>query len=190
MDTGLGIVLAVLLVLLIWVVATVNRFVRLRQHLQESWADIDVELKRRYDLIPNLVETVQGYAQHEKEVLTRVIELRNLAVASQGKAATQAADESNLLMGLKEVFALAEGYPDLKADRNFLELQRQLALTEDRIAAARRFYNGNARTLNVLRESVPTNLIANMMNVEPASFFELRTEAERVVPRLELGADS
>ena len=186
MSTGLGITLGVLAILLIWVITTINRFVRLRQHLRESWADIDVELKRRYDLIPNLVETVKGYAEHEKEVLARVVELRNQALASQGNAASQADDESKLLVGLKQIFALAEAYPDLKADRNFLELQRQLALTEDRIAAARRFYNGNARTLNVLRESIPTNLIANMMNVEAVSFFELSSEAERVVPRIEL----
>ena len=189
MTTGFGVALFVLVVTAIWMMATVNRFVRIREHLKESWADIDVELKRRYDLIPNLVETVRGYARHEREVLVRVVELRNQAVASQGSASSQARDESNLLMGLKEVFALAEAHPGLRADENFLELQRQLALTEDRIAASRRFYNGNARTLNVLRESVPTNLIANLMKVEPATFFELTPEAERVVPRLKLGGE-
>jgi len=183
MNPGVGVLLFILAVLVIWMVATVNRFVRLRQHLRESWADIDVELKRRYDLIPNLVETVKGYASHEREVLVRLVELRNLAVANQGSASSQANDESKLMLGLKQVFALVEGYPDLKADQNFLELQKQLALTEDRIAAARRFYNANARTLNVLRESLPTNLIAKMLTVEPATFFELATEAERVVPR-------
>jgi len=184
MSPGLGVSLFILAVILIWVIATVNRFVRLRQHLRESWADIDVELKRRYDLIPNLVETVKGYALHEKEVLTRLVELRNLAVSNQGAASSQAKDESQLMLGLKQLFALAEGYPELKADQNFLELQKQLALTEDRIAAARRFYNANARTLNVLRESLPTNLIAKVLTVEPATFFELTTEAERVVPRV------
>jgi LemA protein len=184
MSSGFGVVLFILAVVAIWSIATVNRFVRLRQHLQESWADIDVELKRRYDLIPNLVETVKGYARHEERVLIRLVELRNLAAASRGSASAQAVDESNLMMGLKEVFALAEGYPDLKANRNFLELQRQLALTEDRIAAARRFFNGKARTLNALRESVPTNLIAKLMDVEPATYFELSSDAERVVPRV------
>ncbi|MBT8398332.1 MAG: LemA family protein [Gemmatimonadetes bacterium] len=184
MNPGLGVVFLVLAVALVWVLATFNRFIRLRQHLRESWADIDVELKRRYDLIPNLVETVKGYARHEKEVLARIVELRTLAVASQGVASAQAVDESKLLMGLKEIFAVAESYPDLKADRTFLDLQRQLALTEDRLAAARRFYNGNARSLNALRETVPTNLVAKMMNIEPASYFELNTEAERVVPRV------
>lgn len=173
----------------IWFVATFNRFVRLRQHLRESWADIDVELKRRYDLIPNLVETVKGYVRHEQEVLARVVELRNVAVANQGEPSSQASAESALMLGVKQLFALAEAYPELRADRNFLELQRQLALTEDRIAAARRFYNGNARTLNALRESVPTNLIANMMKMEPATYFELTSEAERVVPRIGLGPD-
>jgi len=186
MSAGTAVVLAVLAVVLVWAVATINRFVRLRQHLKESWADIDVELKRRYDLIPNLVESVKGYARHEEDVLVRLVELRNTALANQGDPSSQASDETSLMLGLKEVFALAEGYPDLKANRNFLELQRQLALTEDRIAAARRFYNGNARTLNALRESVPTNLIARMMGVAPATFFQLDSAAESVVPRLDL----
>jgi len=172
--------------LVVWAIATVNRFVRLRQHMRESWSDIDVELKRRYDLIPNLVETVKGYATHEREVLDRVVGLRNRAVASTGGASAQARDESALLAGMKEIFALAEAYPQLKADGQFRELQRQLAITEDRIAAARRFYNGNARTLNVLRESIPTNLIAGLMKIPPADFFELDDEVERVVPRLGL----
>jgi LemA protein len=184
MNPPLIVSLGVLAVLLIWVVATANRFVRLRQHLRESWSDIDVELKRRYDLIPNLVETVRGYARHERETLERVAELRNRAAANSGPASSQSRDESELMMGVKQLFALAEAYPDLKADQHFLELQRQLALTEDRIAAARRFYNGNVRTLNVLRETVPTNLVAQVMGVEPATFFELDSAAERVVPRV------
>ena len=184
MNPGLVVFLITLAVILIWLVATVNRFVRLRQHLRESWADIDVELKRRYDLIPNLVETVKGYARHEERVLTRVVELRNLAVGSQGDASSQARDESELMMGLKQVFALAEGYPDLKADRGFLDLQKQLALTEDRIAAARRFYNGNVRTLNALRESLPTNFIARLMAIGPETFFQLDAEEERAAPRV------
>jgi LemA protein len=180
---GVGVVV---LVTLIWGVATVNRFVRLRQHIKESWSDIQVELKRRYDLIPNLVATVKGYAAHERETLERIIELRNRAQASTGNAASQGRDETELLMGMKQLFALAEAYPDLKADQHFLELQKQLALTEDRIAAARRFFNGNVRTINALRETIPTNLIARMMNVEEESFFELEDEAEAVVPRIGL----
>ena len=173
-------------VMLVWGVMTANRFVRLRQHIGESWSDIQVELKRRHDLIPNLVETVKGYAAHEKDLLARVVELRNRAMGAKGTASSLAREESELMLGLKHIFALVEGYPDLKADRNFLDLQRQLALTEDRIAAARRFYNGNVRTLNALRLSIPTNLIANMMNVEEEVYFELEDEAEGVVPRLDL----
>lgn len=186
MSPPLLFTLITLALVLIWTIATVNRFVRLKQHLRESWSDIDVELKRRYDLIPNLVETVKGYARHERETLERVIELRNRAAENTGSASSQSRDESELMLGLKQVFALAESYPELKADGHFMELQRQLALTEDRIAAARRFYNGNARTLNVLRESLPTNVVASLLGVEAATFFELASEAERVVPRVSI----
>src|SRR5437868_4544368 len=131
----------VLLLPLIWFIANFNRFVRLRQLIRESWADIDVEMKRRYELIPNLVNTVKGYAAHERDVLERVTELRNRAAASTGNAATQAADESALMTGLRQLFVVAEQYPQLKADAQFLALQKELANTEDRIAAARRFFN-------------------------------------------------
>jgi LemA protein len=186
MSPPIVLALVAVAVFLIWALATVNRFVRLKQHMRESWADIDVELKRRYDLIPNLVETVRGYAGHERETFERLVDLRNRASDNSGSAASQGRDESELMMGLRQLFALAEGYPELKADRHFLELQRQLALTEDRIAAARRFYNGNVRTLNVLRESIPTNVVARLLGVEAGTFFELTAEAERVVPRLGL----
>jgi LemA protein len=171
------------LVALVWFIATYNRFVNLRQHMRESWSDIDVELKRRYDLIPNLVETVKGYAAHERDVLERVVRLRNQAAANHGPAAEQATDESALALGVKQLFAVAENYPQLKADAHFLALQQELAITEDRLAAARRFYNGNVRELNQLGESFPTNLIAGMFDFERASYFELTSEAERVVPR-------
>ena len=180
---GLGVVV---LLPLVWLIATFNRFVRVRQHLKESWADIDVELKRRYDLIPNLVETVKGYAAHERETLEKVVELRDRAAANHGPASSQAADESALMLGLKQVFAIAEAYPRLKADANFLELQRELANTEDRIAASRRFYNGNVRDLNQLRETFPSNLIAGVFGFEGGTFFELESAAERVVPRVQL----
>jgi LemA protein len=190
-NTGLiilGVVAAAILLPIVWLIATFNRFVRLRQHIKESWADIDVELKRRYDLIPNLVRTVQGYATHERSVLERVVELRNRAAANNGPAASQATDESALLIALKQVFVVAEGYPRLKADQNFLSLQRELANTEDRIAAARRFFNGNVRELNGLCGQFPTNLVAGLFHVEPQTFFELSSDAERVVPRVEAGA--
>lgn len=174
----------VILLPLIWLIVTYNRFVTLRQHIKESWSDIDVELRRRYELIPNLVETVKGYARHERELLERVIELRNRAQANHGGADSQARDESALMAQVGRLFALAESYPDLKASENFLALQRELANTEDRIAAARRFYNGNVRELNALRLAFPTNLVASAFGLQEASFFELSGDAERVVPRV------
>lgn len=171
---------------LLWALLSFNRFVSLRSHLRESWADIDVELKRRYQLIPNLVETVKGYAAHERGVLERVVQLRNRAAANHGPAVSQAVDESALMLGLKQLFVAVEAYPQLQADRHFLELQKELALTEDRIAAARRFFNGNVRDLNVLREQFPTSLIGRMFGFQGGTFFELDREAERVVPRVEL----
>ena len=180
---GVGVVV---LLPVIWLIVIYNRFVTLRQHLKESWSDIDVELRRRYELIPNLVETVKGYATHERELLERVIELRNRAEANHGSADSQARDESALMAQVGRVFALAEAYPDLKASESFLALQGELSNTEDRIAAARRFYNGNVRELNALRLAFPTNLVAAMFGVDEASFFELSSDAERVVPRIAL----
>ncbi|MFG0282930.1 MAG: LemA family protein [Phycisphaerales bacterium JB039] len=183
---ALAVVGGVLLLALIWLGVTFNRFVRLRQHIKESWADIDVELKRRYELIPNLVETVKGYARHERETLERVIELRNKARANHGSAASQAVDENAMMLGLSKLFALAEAYPDLKANENFLALQKELALTEDRIAASRRFYNANCREMNQLRGMFPTSLVASMFGFAEASFFELDSAAERAVPRVQM----
>ncbi len=177
--------LLVVVVPIIYVVVTYNRIVRLRQHIREAWADIDVELKRRHDLIPNLVETVKGYAAHEREVLTTLIELRNKA-AGDTSPRELGQDETAIQRQLGRVFALAEAYPDLKADRHFLELQRELALTEDRLAAARRFYNGNVRELNALVQSVPSNLVASMAGATTADYFELASDAERVAPRVQI----
>ncbi len=182
---GVIFVLAAVVFVLAWGVATFNRFVRLRQHIKESWSDIDVELKRRYELIPNLVATVKGYAAHERDVLENVTELRNRAVASRGSAASQAVAESALMLGIKKLFAVVEGYPELKASTNFLSLQEQLAQTEDRIAAARRFFNGNVRDMNVTLESFPTSIVGSMFNFQSGTFFKLDAEAERVVPRVE-----
>ena len=177
---------AVLLILLLWFVVNYNRFVRVRQHIRESWADIDVELKRRYDLIPNLVATVKGFAKHEKDVLESVIELRSRAQSNRGSAASQAVDESALMIGLKQLFAVVEGYPQLKSDAHFLALQSELGLTEDRIAAARRFFNANVRELRQLREMFPSSIIASICSIEEPTFFELESDAERVVPRVSL----
>lgn len=182
----LGIVAAIVILPLVWLIANFNRFARVRQHIRESWADIEVELKRRYDLIPNLVETVREYAKHEREVLEKVIELRNKAMANHGPASGQAVDETALAIGVKRLFALAESYPTLRADAHFLALQQELANTEDRIAAARRFFNGNVREINQLCDSFPTNLLASAFGFERATYFELSSDAERVVPRVDL----
>jgi len=186
MSTEAVIVIIVIVILIpgFWLIAVYNRLMKLKQYVKDSWAGIDVELKRRYDLIPNLVEVVKSYASHEKEVLTRVVELRTAAVASTGTAATQASDEQKLQMGMKRLFAVAEGYPQLKADANFRELQSQLAVTEDRIAAARRFFNGNVRDMNQLTKSFPTNLVAGAFAIRTETYFEITDEAERVVPRV------
>ncbi|MCW5768288.1 MAG: LemA family protein [Phycisphaeraceae bacterium] len=186
-DSGLILIIiggAIVLLPMIWLIATFNRLVRTRQHIKESWADIDVELKRRYDLIPNLVETAKGYASHERAAFERLAELRVRAMSSNGAANTQALDESALLLGLKQLFVVCEQYPTLKADAHFLSLQQELALTEDRIAAARRFYNANVREMNQLCQTVPTNLVAAIFGFKPECFFELSREAERVVPRI------
>lgn len=189
METMLPILVVIgvpIVLVLVFVIANYNRFARLRQHIRESWSGIDVELKRRYELIPNLVETVKGYAKHERETLEQIVALRNRAMENHGEAASQAVDESALMVGMKKLFAVAEAYPELKSNTNFLALQRELSLTEDRIAAARRFYNANIREMNQLCRTFPTNLLAQMFGFQSGSFFELNSEAERVVPRLEL----
>ena len=164
--------LIVLAVVAAWVVFAYNNFVRMVNRAKEAWADIDVQLKRRYDLIPNLMETVKGYVKHERETLEKVTAARVAAMDASGPAARGAAE--NMLTGaLKSLFAVAEAYPDLKANQNFLELQRELSDTENKIQAARRFYNGNVRDLNTAIESFPGNVIAGMFHFVPREFFEL-----------------
>ena len=164
-----------------------NSLVRGRNHVRESWSDIDTELKRRYELIPNLVETVKGYAKHEREVLQRVVEARTRAVASTGSPAEQAQDENFLVGALRQLFALAEGYPGLKASENFLELQRELSETENRIQAVRRFYNANVRDYNNRCEMFPTNMMASMFGFQRAEFFEVTSATERTTPHVSFG---
>ena len=173
---------AVVLVPLIWLIATYNVLVRLRQHCRESWSGIDTELRRRYDLIPNLVETVRGYAAHEKDVLERVIAARSQAVASTGSPASQARDENVLVGALRQLFAVSERYPTLKASENFLALQAELANTEDRIQAARRFYNANVRDLNTRIEVLPSNLVAGLFGFHKEEFFEIADAIVRAAP--------
>jgi len=179
-------IVPVVIVVLV-VVGMYNRLVSGRNHVKESWAGIDTELKRRYDLIPNLVETVKGYAAHEREVLERVVESRSRAVASTGSPASQAEDENLLVGALKQLFAVVEAYPDLKASQNFLALQKQLAETEDRLQAARRFYNANVRDYNNRCEMFPTNVLASMFHFERAEFFEIESAVERQAPTVDLG---
>jgi LemA protein len=170
------IVLAV--IILLWVIYTYNRLITLRNRTKEAWADIDVQLKRRYDLIPNLVETVKGYAAHERELFEKVTEARTKAMAAQ-TVKEKGEAENFLSQTLKSLFAVAENYPDLKASVNFLELQRELTDTENKIQAARRFYNGNVRDLNIKIESFPSNIIAKIFNFQKAEFFEIEEAAAK-----------
>jgi LemA protein len=166
-------------------VALYNRLVGLRNLVRESWANVDTELKRRYDLIPNLVETVRGYATHERGVLEEVARARAAAVASTGRPASQAVDENNLVHSLKSLFAVAENYPQLRANQNFLKLQQALVDTEDRIQAARRFYNANVRDFNTRCQTLPSNLIAGIFGFTPADFFEIEAAIERQAPAVQ-----
>ena len=181
LAVGLGV-----LVVLLWVGGTYNGLVRLRNHCREAWADIDTELKRRYDLIPNLVETVKAYARHERETLRMVVEARQRALASTGSPASQAEEENSLVRTLRQLLALVEAYPDLKADRHFLALQRELADTEDRIQAARRFYNANVRDLNNRVETFPSSLVASMFGFRREEFFEVEGLGLETAPRVGL----
>lgn len=165
------ILLAIIVVLILWAVAVYNGLIRLKNRVDEAWSDIDVQTKRRYDLIPNLVNTVKGYASHEKEVFEKVTEARTRAMGA-GSAADKAQAENALSQTLKSLFAVAEAYPDLKANQNFLELQRELTDTEDKIQASRRFYNGNVRDFNTKIQVFPNNIFAGMLGFSGREFFE------------------
>ena len=178
-----GVVLGVVLIFGIWLIMTYNRFVSIRQHLKESWSDVDVELKRRYDLIPNLISTVKGYAAHEKSLFMEVTEARNKAMENNGSPDSQSGDEQKLVRGVGRLLAVAEQYPDLKASANFLELQDELSNTEDRIAAGRRFYNANVREMNQLCTTFPSNLVGGMFGFKSEGFFEVGNAGEREVPK-------
>ena len=163
-----------------------NKLIRLRQLIRESWGNVDVQLKRRYDLIPNLVNTVQGYAKHEQETFKAVAEARNRAVGNNGNPASQAQDEQSLVRATRQLLAVAEAYPQLKASTNFLQLQQELVNTEDRIAAARRFYNANVRDYNVSRTSFPCMLVAGFGDFPPQDFFEVDDYTVRQAPVVSL----
>lgn len=175
MEPLLLILALVVLLPLVFVIATYNALVTIRNHIKDAWANIDTELKRRYDLIPNLVECVKGYAAHERATLEKVIELRKQCLANNGSPAQQAGTEKQLVQGLNQLFAVAEAYPDLKASNNFLQLQKELVNTEDRIQSARRFYNGNVRDYRNKAQTFPSNLVANAFGfpAEAQEFFEV-----------------
>ncbi len=169
----------VVVVIVLWAIGAYNGLVRLRNLVQEAWRQIDVELQRRHDLIPNLVETVKGYAVHERETLESVTQARTIAAAPGSTPAQQAAQENVLSEALGRLFAVAEAYPDLKANQNFMQLQQELTNTEDRVAAGRRFYNANVRTLNTRIETFPTVLIAGMFGFHREEYFETEDGARQ-----------
>jgi LemA protein len=166
------IILGIIVLVLLWLWVTYNGLVSLKNRTDEAWSDIDVQLKRRHDLIPNLVESVKGYATHEKEVFEKVTQARTKAMSAQGIAEKGQA-ENMLSNTLKSLFAVSESYPDLKASQNFLQLQGELTDTEDKIQAARRFYNGNVRDLNIKIESFPTSIIAGSLGYQKREFFQV-----------------
>jgi len=184
MDGTVLILLAVIAVLAFWFIFIYNGLIRLKVRTDEAWSDIDVQLKRRYDLIPNLVNTVKGYASHESGVFEKVTEARSQAM-NAGSAAEKGAAENALTGTLKTLFAVAENYPELKANTNFLELQRELSDTENKIQAARRFYNGNVRDLNTKIQVFPDSIVANMLSIKQREFFEIEEAAQKETPNVQ-----
>lgn len=185
MEQTIVIAIIVVLIPVVYIATTYNSLVRLRNHITESWSNVDTELTRRYELIPNLVAAVKGYAVHERETLQRVIELRKTCMADHGSVSHQEGTEKQLVDAVQKLLAVAEAYPDLKADRNFLELQNELVNTEDRIQAARRFYNGNVRDYRNLCESFPSSLVASQFNFGSRDFFNVDS-AVREAPAIQV----
>lgn len=172
------IIIAIIVILLVVLIAGYNKLVQLKVRSEEAWSDIDVQLKRRYDLIPNLVETVKGYAKHEKELFENVTKARADAISAKDLD-TQVKAENQISQALKSIFAVAENYPDLKANENFAKLQDELTDTENKIEAARRFYNGNVRELNISIQSFPSNIIASMFGFKAKELFQVANESEK-----------
>lgn len=178
MNTVLLVILGIIVLIILWLIGVYNSLIRLRNRVKEAWSDIDVQLKRRYDLIPNLMETVKGYIKHEEGVLTKVTEAR--ASAMNAKGIEEKGKAENMLSDtLKSLFAVAESYPDLKASQNFLQLQDEISDTENKIQAARRFYNGQVRDFNTKIEVFPNNLVAGMLKFKSWDFFEIENEKEK-----------
>ena len=185
-STAVWIVIAVVVLLILAFIAIYNSLVQKRVRCRESWSQIDVQLKRRYDLIPNLVDTVKGYAAHEKETLERVIQARNAAIAVPGGDVKGQAQAENFLTGaLRQLFALSESYPNLKANENFMQLQEELTSTENRIAFARQHYNDSSAVYNMGRQKFPNNIIAGMFSFQPQDYFEIEDAAQREVPKVQ-----
>src|SRR5947209_1026059 len=180
------ILIVVVVLVLLYVMVTYNGLVRLRNRIQNAWAQIDVQLRRRYDLIPNLVETVKGYAAHERELFEEVARARSAAIGATG-AAAQASAENAITSGLRKLLAVAENYPDLKASANFLALQEELTGTESKIAYARQYYNEQVRLLNTRIQSFPSSVIANLFHFERREFFDIEDSARGPV-RVDLGS--
>ena len=179
----LWIILGVVGVLIFWLIALYNSLIASRNHVDEAWSDIEVQLKRRYSLIPNLVETVKGYVRHESSVFEKVSEARSAAMGA--KTMEEHAQAENALTGtLKTLFAVSESYPDLKASQNFMDLQNELTDAEDKIQAARRFYNGNVRDFNTRIQSFPANLLAKTLGFSARQFFEITDATERETPKV------
>jgi LemA protein len=174
------IILAIVAVVVLWAIAVYNGLVRSRNQVDNAWSQIDVQLKRRLDLIPNLVETVKGYAAHERETLEAVVNARNAALAAPGTPAGQAAADNMISGALRQLFALSEAYPDLKANQNFLALQEELTATEGRVAYSRQFYNDSVLTYNNRLQTFPTVLIAGLLKFTKRDFFEAEPEAKQV----------
>jgi len=180
------VIVAVLVLAGLFVAATYNRLITLRQRVKEAWSDIDVQLKRRHDLIPNLVETVKGYAAHERTTFENVTNARAAAVAAGASGSPeQRAQAENMLTGaLRSLFAVSENYPQLQAVQEFKDLSENLTATEDKISFARRFYNGNVRDYNTALMTFPTNVLASMFGFAPEQFFEIADAVERAVPQV------
>lgn len=179
----IGITAGILAVIVLWTIVAYNTFIRLGNKTDEAWSDINVQLKRRHDLIPNIIATVQGYAAHEKAAFEKVTELRNKAISAQSIA--EKGDSENALTGaIKTIFAVAEAYPDLKANQNFLSLQTELAETENKIQMARRYYNGNVRDFNIAVDSFPSNILAGIFRFVKKEFFKLDDASEADAPRV------
>jgi len=178
------IIIAIIVIIAFAAVGIYNGLIKLRNTSEQAWSDVDVQLKRRYDLIPNLVETVKGYASHEKETFEKVVQARNQAMGASSPG-EKAQAENFLQSTLKSLFALAEAYPELKANQNFLDLQDELSNIEEQIQLARRYYNAVVRDLNTKIESVPSNIVANMLHFEKREYFELDSEEQRETPKVD-----